>query len=514
MMTQDNGGRSGEPNQKDFDYIALSTIDVRGRIREDLGEVEELAEAIRLDGLLQPIVVRPADGQSLVDGYEWVLIAGGRRYTAFTLLAANKVPVTVPSLFHKIPARLWQQIPQHQQIKLELEENLRRKGMTWQENVLGIAKYHKAAERAAILDKETWGQQATGELLNLSQASVSIALKVAAAIKAGNAKVLEAESLADAIKAMVGEKLDVAQAEIMRRMTAKKAALANILPELPASLVASAAPALVSTDWETEMLSGVGNRIIQTATTKLKFTLEQMAAFYHHGNALEVLPKLKAAGTKIHHIICDPPYGIDMSNLVGDNIERIADTHVVADNVQLLRAFLAVAYNILEEDGFLCMWYDLDHHEKIAEWARAVGFKVQRWPLVWCKTSTCRNSAAQYNVTKATEVCYMFRRSERSVIKKKQAVNYVMAGTAASASHPFCKPFEVWQYLIETVSTEGQTIVDPFAGEGSALAAIFQLKREPIGVEIDEKHIASGLQFLQETLNKSANNDLLSELPL
>jgi DNA modification methylase len=160
------------------------------------------------------------------------------------------------------------------------------------------------------------------------------------------------------------------------------------------------------------------------------------------------------------------------------------------------------------------MWYDLDHHEKIAGWAKEIGWKVQRWPIVWCKTSTCRNSAAQYNVTKSTEVCYMFRRSERSTIKTKKSTNYILAGTAATATHPFCKPFEVWEYLITAVSVEGQTIVDPFAGEGSALNAIFKLKREPIGIEIDEKHIASGLQYLQQELNKNLNDDLLSEIPL
>lgn len=186
-------------------------------------------------------------------------------------------------------------------------------------------------------------------------------------------------------------------------------------------------------------------------------------------------------------------------------MSRTAAEHTVAGNLELIPAFLRVAFNVIAEDGFLCMWYDLDHHEKIAAWATEVGWKPCRWPIVWCKTSPCMNNAAQYNVTKATEVCYVFRRSEKSVIKTKQAKNYVLAPTAASATHPFCKPYEVWKYLIETFSTEGQTIVDPFAGEGSALAAMFKLKRLPIGIEVDEKHIGNGLSFIENELNDPFN---------
>lgn len=477
--------------------IPLSSILVEGRLREDLGDVTELAESIRDNGLLQPIVVERISHPT----FAYALRCGGRRYAAYTLLATNKVPCDPslsPTNWESIPAVVFEEMPSYKRTLIEMEENIRRKGMTWQETLRGIVEYHKAAKRAALLDGDTWSQAQTGALLNMSQATVSIAFKVWDEIKAGNEKVMKADSLTDAIKVLAGQQLDAGQAEQMRRIQLKR------LEQSAARMVTSSLPTLPTT-----VVSTAEKEKPATVADKVQFSKEEIAAFYHLGNALEVLPKI-AANQLINHIICDPPYGIDMANLTRedmgrfDAIERIADTHQVEDNLKMLPEFLSVAYNSIAEDGFLCMWYDLDHHEKIANWAKQVGWRIQRWPLVWCKTSPCLNNAAQCNITKATEFCYIMRRSEKSIIKTKQAKNFIEAAGCATASHPFPKPHAVWKYLLDTVSMQGQVICDPFAGEGSCLAATFKEGRVPVGIEIDEKHIASGLSYIQDLINKKS----------
>lgn len=483
---------------------------VEGRLREDLGEIVEFTESIRDNGLLQPIVVEQIPDGTKECGSRFELRAGGRRYTAFTLLNSHKVPCTNPDFYYNIPVMLFNEMPAHQRIIIELEENFRRKSMTWQEEVKGIVRYHNAKKQAAALSDGDWSQKMTGRLLNMDQAAVSIAFTVYAEIKKGNKAVIEANNLTDAIKVLAAANLDEFQAERLRRLQLKRSEQAagtsvagNVnpqpLPPLQSSILISArseAPA--------------------ASVEPLHVTLEQVSSFYHHGNALTLLPVF-AKSITINHIVCDPPYAIDMENLSRSDsdrfasISRVAETHKIEANLQLIPEFLKVAFDCIAEDGFLCMWYDLDHHEKIARWAESVGWRTQRWPFHWCKTSPCLNQAAQVNATKAVEHCYMFRRSENSIIKKKQPTNWLLASGDTSSSHPFTKPKEVWQWLIETVSTEGQTIVDPFAGEGSALAAIFQANRNPIGIELDERHIASGLSFIQSRLNKkSILDDLLT----
>lgn len=469
--------------------VDIGDILIEDRLRADMGEVQELADSIRENGLLHPPVV-----ETLPDG-KYRLLAGGRRMAAMTLLNFNKVLITP-----------FDELPPDQRIIVEVEENIQRKDMTWQEHLAGIVKYHKAKKRLALKEGENWSQVQTGKLLNMEQAQVSTALKVHKKIQEGDKRLAIASCLNDAVKILLGDELDISQAEQMRRIQLKRAEQAaqsngqgkvqTIQPLAGSILHAAPAP------------------IEGAPAGRVQFTPTQVASFYHHGNALEVLPLL-AKDTVINHIICDPPYGIDMNMLTRkdmgrfDSIQRIADTHQVEDNLKLLPAFLRVAFDCIAEDGFLCMWYDLDHHEKIHKWATDVGWRVQRWPLVWCKTSSCLNNAAHVNITKSTEVCYFMRRSENSIIKTKQPKNYLLAASVATNTHPFPKPFEVWKYCIESVSTEGQNIIDPFAGEGSSLAAMFKLGRTPMGIEIDEKHIASGLSYVCEQINK---RDILDDV--
>lgn len=497
--------------------LPLSEIKVSERLRADMGDVEELAEAIRDDGLLHPVVVEVIHEKDYSgtadDRLVYHLRCGGRRFAAYTLLSLNKVENDKPTFYLNIPVTIFNEMPAWQRTKIELEENLRRKDMTWQEKTIGIVKYHKAAVVAASKDKEKWTQKMTGEMLGLDQASVSLAFTVFDAIKNNNEKVLNAASLTDAIKILVGEKLDAAQAEQMRLIQLKRAEQARLA-------VGTTSP---TTDGNTVLATSVSSAVLlsareqapETVSDKLQITKEQIASLYHQGDCLSVLPVLAKTCT-INHIICDPPYGIDLDNLTRkdmgrfESLERVAATHTVEGNLKLLPAFLDVAYHAIAEDGFLCMFYDLDHHEKIKQWAEKIGWTVMRWPFHWCKTSPCLNNAAQCNITKAVEHCYFFRRSKDSIIKKKQDKNFILAGSVATNSHPFVKPFEVWEYLIETVSTEGQTILDPFAGEGSGLASFFKKNRIPVGIEIDPVHIASGLNYIQEQVNKkSILDDLL-----
>lgn len=472
--------------------LNINEFIIEERYRKEYGDVEELARSIAENGLLHPVVVDSSNR----------LIAGGRRFAAFTLLSSGGIDGVNADAFRQVPITRFGDLDEAQRKLLELEENLRREDTTWQEKVLGLYDYHRICYKKALKRNEKWTQAATGKLINMEQGPVSTMLNVAKVLKdSPDDPIKDCSSLADAIKLLISRKQDEASKEQLRRINQKRAELAKDTSLASASVIA---PKITTNTEVSASLSESGERLVLN-TKQQTVKPQDVADFYYHGSALELLPRI-ASKTVINHIICDPPYGIDMSNLSGASIDRVADTHEVEPNKQLLKEFLSVAYNCLADDGFLCMWYDLDHHEKLQEWGREAGFKVCRWPVVWCKSSPCSNQASQYNITKSTEVCLMLRKSEQSVIKTKQSRNWIVSPSASTPTHPFVKPFELWKYLIETVSVEGQTIVDPFAGEGSSLAAIFRLQRNPIGVEIDEKHIANGLNYVTNQINGSSSD--------
>ena len=54
--------------------------------------------------------------------------------------------------------------------------------------------------------------------------------------------------------------------------------------------------------------------------------------------------------------------------------------------------------------------------------------------------------------------------------------------------HPCEKPLALMQHIISTTTRENDTILDPFAGSGSTLAAARNLGRKSIGIEMNEHY--------------------------
>jgi ParB family transcriptional regulator, chromosome partitioning protein len=92
------------------------------RTRMDEGALAELAESIKAQGLLQPILVRPLGEQS--DRYE--IIAGERRYRAAQLAGLSEVPVLVKA------------VDDHAAAAMALIENIQREDLNPLEEAQGI----------------------------------------------------------------------------------------------------------------------------------------------------------------------------------------------------------------------------------------------------------------------------------------------------------------------------------------------------------------------------------------
>jgi site-specific DNA-methyltransferase (adenine-specific) len=66
----------------------------------------------------------------------------------------------------------------------------------------------------------------------------------------------------------------------------------------------------------------------------------------------------------------------------------------------------------------------------------------------------------------------------------------------ANRLHPTQKPVECLAKVIEAFTAPGDTVLDPFAGSGSTLAAAQQLGRRFVGIELDANYYAAAAQRL------------------
>ena len=62
-------------------------------------------------------------------------------------------------------------------------------------------------------------------------------------------------------------------------------------------------------------------------------------------------------------------------------------------------------------------------------------------------------------------------------------------GSKTKNNHPTVKPLALMKYLIQMITPEGGTVLDPFAGSGSTLVAAKELGFDFIGIEMTEEYI-------------------------
>jgi len=133
--------------------VAVSSIvPNRFQPRREINDafIDELAASIRSEGLLQPVVVRPA-----TDGYE--LIAGERRWRAFKKLSLKTIPARIIKASDASSAAI------------ALIENLQREGLNPVEEALGYS---------SLIRDFDLTQEAAAERVGKGRASVANALRL------------------------------------------------------------------------------------------------------------------------------------------------------------------------------------------------------------------------------------------------------------------------------------------------------------------------------------------------
>ncbi|NUZ04346.1 ParB/RepB/Spo0J family partition protein [Piscinibacter koreensis] len=112
----------GEPHTLALDQLQPGKYQPRTRMDE--GALYELAESIKAQGVMQPVLVRPVGGGAGSTRYE--IIAGERRVRAARLAGLDQVPVLV------------RQVPDEAAAAMALIENIQREGLNPLEEAQGL----------------------------------------------------------------------------------------------------------------------------------------------------------------------------------------------------------------------------------------------------------------------------------------------------------------------------------------------------------------------------------------
>ena len=201
-----------------METVHIDNVIIENRMRRDMGDIEQLSKSISENGLIQPIVLASVTE----DGNKARLVAGHRR-----LEALRKLGVT--ELEHNLHF-IWRcdlTEDEYRRTAVELEENLRRKQMSWSEEVLGKQKLLETYQRIYgpptsgrpvgavgsrnyIDPKNTgFGVRKLAELLNESPSMTSQDLEMAALVT--NIPILAKEPSREAAKGRLALAIKIKQ---------------------------------------------------------------------------------------------------------------------------------------------------------------------------------------------------------------------------------------------------------------------------------------------------------------
>jgi len=399
---------------------ASITIDRDNRQRRELTGVEELAESISRIGLINPIVITRANE----------LVAGERRLTAIRLLGWDKISVQYVDELDYAGLR-----------SIELEENIKRVDLTWQDQVRALAEYHELRTEQAEANGEAWTQTATADAIGLDKANVSRQLMVARELS--NPKVAEAP------------KLSVARG-IVERNNARKddQAILSLRQDI-------AMPA--------DRPLAVEPESIITAS------FNEWAPTYH--------------GPKFNLIHCDFPYGIG----AGDFDQGSAAAHGGYDDSPdtywtLCRTLADNLDRLASPSCHLLFWFSMKFYRETLDFFHTkTDFLVEPFPLIWMKSD---NVGILPDPTRGPrriyETAFLARRGDRPVV---QAVANAYHGPTVRDRHMSEKPEPVLRHFFRMLVDTNSIVLDPTCGSGSAIRAAESAgARHVLGIELNPEY--------------------------
>lgn len=462
-------------------YVPIDKIIEGDRVRQDYGDLQDLADSIKSEGLIHPVVI----------DLNYTLVAGGRRFRAHRdILKAPEIAVTFIETLDDSHLR-----------RLEAEENVRRKEMTWQERVRSVKIVHQTQVLKNALAGSAWTQRMTGDLLGYSQAHTSYALTIATCLEKGDKEINDCDSFSDAIKKLT-ERLEnevnasIAKATIPGSKISQGEA--GQLNRTIQDILASNDTSVFTEDRQPLGGPPVGLSArpdtpeVPLGSAEVPPLVVPISSMLYRGDCITWMDQQPTAS--FDHIITDPPYAIDMDNIqqsgMGMNIDSTRNEHNVQDNISLLKRFFEPATRILKDKGYLILWCDISQWGLLCTMAEISGLAYQRWPLIWSKTHPCQNGAAQYNFTKNFEIAFVARKGNATLLSTQSSSIWQGSGLAEKDlfGHPFAKPTNLWKWLLGAVAIKGQRVLDPFVGSGSSTIAAIQSGLSPVGVECNESH--------------------------
>ena len=221
-----------------------------------------------------------------------------------------------------------------------------------------------------------------------------------------------------------------------------------------------------------------------------------------NGDCLNVLKQIEA--NSIDLVLTDPPYNLGLfMQERNTNIKGMRDNHfafsgwddmIYEDWLKSLDTFFAEIARVLKKKGTLLMFMSLIKVETIINLAQKYGF-YYKTVGIWHKTNPMPRNMDLHFINSTEAWIYFISDSRTGTFNNNGKVihDFIETGLTSSkekifGKHPTQKPERLISQLVNLLSNENDVVLDPFMGSGTTGVAAERLKRQFLGIELDENY--------------------------
>ena len=424
------------------------------RYRQDFNEtaLKELQDSIVRVGLLHPIVVR----LQLVDNVrKYFLVAGERRMRALQQLHTERkeIPVAFEGSPFKVipwgyaPVTIINEFGERAEREMELDENLRRSDLTWQE----VARATKLLHTLRTDEDPSWTIRQTAKEM--------------------------------------AERTDTFE---NTTRTKQRIALAEHLEDIPGLNKATSereAYKILANTLENELRAHLSAHQVK---------LQDERFVMHACDFAEGMRGLEPETIDV--ILTDPPYGVGADTF---GVESVVKTHNYKDTkehaFEQIETMLRLSKMVCKPKSHLYMFCDFEYFMELREMAETFGWSVWPRPLIWAK-NTGYTPVADLGPRYHYECILYAHRGKRNVLLVLPDVLVYPSVPPNNRSHAAQKPAGLFRDLMRRSALPGDLVLDPFCGCGPVFRAARTEQVRAIGFDLDPANIQLCEELLEQDL--------------
>jgi DNA modification methylase/ParB-like chromosome segregation protein Spo0J len=409
----------------------------RQRQEFDEAAIMGLATSIREKGLFHAIQLRP-DRKTLV--------SGERRLRAITqhLAPLKRTFLYDNELYGEgfIPYVIASSSDPLEIEEIELEENTRRKDLTWQETAAAHARLDNLRKRQSENEDKIWTHTDTASEIHGP---------------AFNAHWQE-ETRKEIIVARHLDKPEVAAAPTLKDAF-------KVIKRLEDGERNRALALAVGETYSTNL-----HKAIQVEC--LSWMRNYISGILGNNQGFDV-------------ILTDPPYGMNAQDF-GDGAGRLEGIdHAYDDSYEswqaLMQAWCPLSYAITKPQAHAYIFCDIDRFHELRDLMRKAGWYVFRTPLTNYKQNSGRVPLPDKGPRRQSEWCLYAIKGDK--LTNMIASDVIVTGSDEQLSHGAQKPVALYIDLLRRSVKPGDRVLDTFAGTGTIFPAAHEFKCEAVGVE-------------------------------